>query len=425
MRVLILGFNYLPESTSIGPYTADLAEFLVLRGHDVKVICGFPMAPGWTVWRGYRGFAYKREVISGVDVLRTWAYIPSDPRRASRRIAFDTSFAISALFRGIFAGPCDVVVVISPPLQLGLSGWLLALLRRASVFFHIQDLVPDAAVAIGALRPGIALKLARMLEKFVYRHSHRIGVICDGFSRNLIAKDVPPSKVTLLPDYVDLKFMGTHEPYNSFRKNLGLSASDFIVMYSGSVAGKQGLETFVNAAFEMRSYSDIKFLLVGEGPYLPELKNRAREMDIPNLRFLPLQPRDGLSEQLAAADVLVITQKRTVTDIVFPGKLLYYMAAARPILASVNPESETGRFILSQGVGVVTPPEDAQALAEAVLRLRGGEGLQLGRIGRRVVEERFDRNVVLPDFERCLERLCERDGGRGRGYASVVNSKSD
>jgi len=408
MRVLLLGFNYLPESTSIGPYTADLAEFLTKRGHQVKVVAGFPMAPGWTVWDGYRGTWFKREIVNGVPVLRTWAYVPRNPRKAINRIIFDTSFSLAAFVSGLLAGGrCDILVVISPPLQLGVSAWLLGLLRGCRFIFHIQDLVPDAAVATGALSEGIPLKAARILEQFVYQRSASIGVICNGFSENLLAKSVPASKLILLPDYIDLKFMRPHPRDNGFRKMHGLAAEDFVVMYSGSVGGKQGLETFVDAAFDLRGRADIKFLLVGEGPYLPELKERADRMKISNLRFLPLQARDGLPEQLAAADVLAVTQKRAITDIVFPGKLLYYMAAGRPILASVSSESETGKFITSHQIGVVTAPEDSLALAGAVLQMRTQKVLEIGGRGRAVVEQYFDRNVVLPKFADHLEKLAK------------------
>ncbi|MCL4410141.1 MAG: hypothetical protein M1356_07515 [Gammaproteobacteria bacterium] len=145
MLILILGLNYRPESTSIGPYTADLAEFLIDQGHQVRVITGFPMAPQWRIWDGYRDRLCQREVINGVPVQRTFLYVPAHPKKALNRILFDISFAVSSLLGGLFSGPSDVVVAISPPLQLGLTGWLLAKLKRARFIFHILDLVPDAA----------------------------------------------------------------------------------------------------------------------------------------------------------------------------------------------------------------------------------------------------------------------------------------
>lgn len=411
MRILIIGLNYLPESTSIGPYTADLAEYLPRRGHAVSVVTGFPMAPQWRVWDGYRGKGFMREKINGISVLRTYLYVPERPRRALNRILFDMSFTVSSLLGGLTTGAADAVVVISPPLQSGIVGWLLGLLKRAPVFLHIQDLVPDAAIATGMLDPnGLAARTGRAMERFVYRRVAGIGVICDGFVRNLARKGVPAEKIALLPNYIDLGFIQPRPRMNAFRMQYGIAEKTFVAMYSGSVALKQGLETFVDAAAEFGPGDDVLFCLIGEGPYLPELKARAEASGARNIMFLPLQPRELMPLQLSAADALVITQRRSISDVVFPGKLLYYMAAARPLVAAVSADSETGRFISDQEVGVVVPPEEPSALADAIRRLRSDPSRLeiLGANARRTVEEQFNREKVLERFALRLESLQPR-----------------
>jgi putative colanic acid biosynthesis glycosyltransferase WcaI len=406
MRVLIVGLNYLPESTSIGPYTADLAEYLAGEGHHVQAITGFPQAPQWKIWDNYQGKWFMREVINGVPVLRTWLYLRPNPDTAFNRILFDLSFSLSAFLGGLLTGPCDLLVIISPPLQLGLTGWLLSLFKRAPFFFHIQDLVPDAAVATGMLHErSWTIRLGRILEGFIYRRAHGVGVICEGFARNLLAKRVPPDKLRVLPNYIDLDFIHPLERNNTFRAEHGIGRDDFVVMYSGSVALKQGLHTLVEAAAQLQDYRGIIVYLIGEGPSLAELKARASGLGLRNIHFLPLQPRERLAVQLSAADVLVITQKQAVTDIVFPGKLLYYMAAGRPILAAVSPDSETGRFINARQVGMVVPPEDPEALRRAILSLCQNGAAELGENARRVASEKFDRKKVLKQFAQHLQEL--------------------
>jgi colanic acid biosynthesis glycosyl transferase WcaI len=413
MRVLLIGLNYLPESTSIGPYTADLAEYLQGAGHDVQVVTGFPQAPQWRIWDGYRGRWFMRETINGVPVCRTYLFVPAKAGRALNRILFDTSFALSALFGGLAAGRCDVIVAISPPLQIGITAWCLGLFKRAPVLLHIQDLVPDAAVAVGSLaEKSLAVRIAHVMERFIYARVRGIGVICDAFLRNLVKKGVAPEKVRLLPNYIDAAFMRPCERNNGFRRRHSIAGGEFLVMHSGSVARKQGLQTFVEAAAMIAPGEGVTFYLVGEGLYLEALRARAEELGAASLHFLPLQPRDTLPAQLSAADALVITQKRAVTDVVFPGKLLYYMAVGRPIVAAVSPESETGRFVSGRGVGLIVPPEDPQALAQAVryLRQNPDKAESLGRNGRKTVEEQFDRRIVLKQFVRSLESLTS--GGR-------------
>jgi len=407
MNILIIGLNYLPESTSIGPYTADLAEYLLDRGHHVRVVTGFPTAPQWKVWNGYEGKIFMREVIRGVPVVRTYLYVPKNPKNAWQRILFDCSFAVSALIGAMLGKRPELVIEISPPLQLSITAFLIHTLTRARVFLEIKDLVPDAAIAVGALREGSrAVRIAQALERFAYRTAESIGVICEGMRTNLIAKGVPEQKVSLLPDYIDVTFMKPVLGQNDFRRRTGIAKDAFLVAYSGSVAGKQGLETFVKAGSEFEADPKVTCCVIGEGPYLPELKNTATGLGLRRFQFLPLQPRETLPAQLSAVDVLVITQRRAVCDIVFPGKLLYYMSAGRPILASVNEDSETGRFIRKHEVGLVVPPEDPTLMAEAIrwMKSHPDELRQFGLNGRRMAETQFDRDVVLEKFAAHIEK---------------------
>jgi len=413
MRILVLGMNYLPELASIGPYTADLAQYLVSRGHEVQVVTSFPMAPQWRIWDGYRGQWWRRETINGVKVLRTYVFVPADPRRALKRVLYDMSFSLSSILGALMSGPCDVVLAISPPLQLGVSATIVGMLKRARVFFHIQDLVPDAAVATGQLMEGQRLlRWARRLERFVYGRAREIGVICEGFRANLLSKGVAPDKIRLLPNSIDVDFIRLGPRDNAFRTRQGIAPSTFLVMYSGSIALKQGLEVLIDVAALVRDDPHVVLMIIGEGPPLEALKSQAAARQLTNLKFLPFQPRETLSEQLGAADALVITQRPAVTDVVFPGKLLYYMAACRPILAAVSADSETGRFIAREGVGIVTPPAQAAEMASAIRRLQAGEAEAMGRRGRQQVEQQFSSRVVLPAFAARLEALA--DGNMAR-----------
>ena len=406
MRIVILGLNYLPESTSIGPYTADLAEYLHHRGHQVQVITGFPSAPQWRVWQGYRGRFWMREQVNQVPVFRVWMYVPRNPRSVWRRVLFDSSFAFSAFLKLLFTRRADCYIVISPPLQLAsVVGWL-GRLRRIPVLLQIKDLVPDAAAAVGAMNPqGRAYKIAAGLEKYSYRRAAKIGVICEGMRQNLLAKSIPLEKIELLPDYIDLRFMQLRQ--DDFRHRVGIGQDQWLAMYSGSVAGKQGLETWVQAGEILDHDRQIVCCLVGEGAYLADLQNMASQRGLKRFRFLPLSERAALPGQLAAADCLIITQRAAVRDMVFPGKLLYYMAAGRPMVASVHPDSETGRFIREHQVGIVIAAEDHLALANAVRALRADPALarQLGANGRRVAEELFDREKVLLRFEQVISQM--------------------
>ena len=406
MRILIIGLNYLPESVSIGPYTADLAEYLTQKGHHVQVITSFPLAPQWRIWEEYRDKLIMRESINGVPVLRTYVFVPSRPQVTFNRVLFDISFSLSAFLGGLSSGRCHLIIVVSPPLQLGISGWILSRLKGAKLFFHINDLVPEAALATGAMKEkSIAVRLARYLEHFVYQKADLVGVICDGFKKNLLGKGVAQEKIVDFPVYIDLEIFQPSKNENEFRHKHGFSRSDFIVMYSGSVGKKHSLETMIEAAGKLRDYPDIWFLVISEGPYVSKLNDLAETLMVTNIRFLPLQPRKTLPDQFSAADLLVIANRRSVTDVLFPSKLLFYMAAGRPVLAAVNRSSETGIFIRENNVGLVIEPEDSSAFAKAILNLITMDLYQMGVNGRKVVEKRFNRNDVLEEFAKKIEKL--------------------
>jgi colanic acid biosynthesis glycosyl transferase WcaI len=415
MRILIIGLNYLPEATAIGPYTADLAAHLQREGHDVQVSTGFPNAPQWKVWEGYEGRWWMKETIDGIPVTRTYLYVPKQPKKALQRILFDTSFALSALIANLFSPRADFIIVISPPLQVGLTGWLLGLAHRAPCLLHIQDIVPDAAVAVGALREDSwPVKFAHRLERFIYRRMAGIGVIAPGFRVNLGRKGVPEDKILLFPNYIDTNFIQYGAPGNAFRAAHDIPEDAFLAVYSGSVAAKQGLQTFVEAAAELRSDPKMRFLLIGEGPYLDELKSLASRMQLGNLQFLPIQPRETLTRLLAEANALVITQQKAVADVVFPGKLLYYMASGRPVVVAVSADSETGTFVAENQIGLVVPPEEPASLAKALLHLRDHpeDAAALGSNGRRVCSTGFGRDMVLARFVGHINRLVDEKSRR-------------
>ena len=395
MRILILGMNYAPESTGIAPYTTDFAEYLAERGHEVHVVTARPHFPQWRVWDDYRGKSLAREQANGVYVHRTYVYVPKKPRKVLNRLLYDSTFSISVLVRGLFMRRCDFVFVVSPPVQIGLSGWLVAARHRAPLFFHVQDIVSRAVVGTGMVgEMSLVGRMARWMEAAAYRSADSIGVICSAFERHLRASGVPADKIVFFPNYIDTRALKPAPRMGGFRSRHNLTEQDFVVMYSGGMAQKQGLETLVAAAGML---PQMRFFLIGEGPSKCDLEELVRERSLANVVILPLQPKATLAEQLSAADVLVITQKRDVTDAVFPSKLLPYMACERPVVATASMESETARFITSHNIGIVATPEDPAALADALTALAQNPELAtgLGQNGRRTVSSMFERDAVL------------------------------
>lgn len=413
MKILVMGMNYTPECTGIAPFTTDLCEYLVHQGHQVFMFTSFPHYPEWKIHQDYRGKLFMIEHINGVRVYRCPLYVPSKPTTI-RRIIYDTSLSLSILLVGLTKKDIDLILVISPPLQLGMTGYLLSKLRKTPFLLQIKDLIPDTALALGMIKNQEAIKLAYTVERFIYRKASAILVICNGFAENLRAKGVPNSKIFVLPDWVDTDFIRPLKRNNHFRQVQGLSDREFVVLHAGNMGAKQGLENTIDAAERLRDQLDISFFLVGGGSEKEHLMKLATSKKLTNVRFLPLQPRALLPHMLSAADVLLINQRADVVDMVIPSKLLNYMAAGRPIIGAVHPKSEAARYISWADCGLIIPPEKPEVLADAIRQLYTAPELapRFGRNARAFAEEHFAKEKVL---RRYAEVLSEIGNNRERG----------
>lgn len=410
MRILLLSNMFAPEAYASAPLNTDACRFLVEAGHEVTVVTAFPHYPEWRVWPKYRGLVYRRENMDGIDVRRVWSYVPRRPSTLGRILHYAV-FAAMALPGCIGIKKPDVILCVTPPIEFGVTAWLLQKVWRAPFVLWINDLVPDVAIQLGMMKNRQAIALARLLEKFAYNRASKLAVLCEGFEDYLIKCGVPADKVIMAPDWVNTSIIRPDADKMSFRREHDISPDAFLVMYTGNIGAKQGLETVVRAAQILTDQPGITFRIVGDGAAKADLVKEAARLNLPNLDFLPIQPMDRLPQMLAAANVLLVHQKKAVVDSVIPSKLLTYMASGRPIVAGVNPSSETAKAIDRAGSGVHVRPEDPDEMAGAVLTLCQDQGLRecLGQNGRKFVEENFARSVVLSRLEKFLWSTTVKD----------------
>lgn len=397
MRVLIAGMNYDPEPTGIGPYTTGLAEHLAGRGHEVVVSTTYPHYPHWH-WQ--HGPEVRVERRNGVEVRRARVILP---RRGSApwRVAYDSSLAGVTVANAFGIRPADLVLCVSPPVQVAFAGALLARRWRAPLLLLVKDLPLDAALSVGLMRPGAAHRAGRWLERRAYALAHRIVVISRRFQAALSAQGVPDAKVVEIPDWVDLERIRPAPAGVDARTRLGAAGDDFVVLHAGSMGAKQALASAVAAAG--LAGDPVRLALVGDGPERPSLEALAG----PAVRFLGLQPEAEFRPLLTAADALLVSQRAHVRDSVAPSKLLTYMAAGRPVIAAAHADSAAAHLVREAGCGVVVVPEDPAALACAMRALGADAGRRraLGEAGRRFAEARFERGDVLARWEAFLAGL--------------------
>lgn len=418
MKILIYSYNYHPEPIGIAPLMTELAEGLVARGHEVRVLTGMPNYPERRIYEGYRGKLYATEMRNGVRVQRCYVWVRPRPGLVTRML-LDGSFVLTSFVRAIGFWRPDVILLTSPPLPVSIPAALLGFLLRCPVILNLQDILPEAAVHTGLLKNQRAIALFEHLERFAYTSATRISVIADGFVENLRSKQVPLAKMTLISNWVDVNFIRPLAKDNAFRAEHGLNGS-FVVSYSGNIALTQGMETTIEAARLLANYPQIRFIIVGEERALSKLQDYCQEREVENVLLLPFQPRERLPEMLAAADVGLIVQKSNVVGFNMPSKTQVLLASGRAIVASVPLHGTAARAVNKSQGGVVVPPESPQAMADAILRLyhQPEEAAEMGRRGRQFAMENYSFERALDRYEQLFQELPLRSLTVSREHSS-------
>lgn len=395
--------NYAPEKTASAPLTTDFCRYLTAAGHSVSVVTTFPHYPQWKVWQEYRGRFCAKETIDGVRVYRILNYVPQRPT-PFKRVLYYCSFGIQAFLPALASGRPDVIVCVTPPLELSISASVLRLWWRVPIVLWIKDLVPDIAIQLGMLKNPLLISLARRLENFAYTRATKLLVLCRSFVENICNKGVPAQKVSVVSDWVNTELIRPDIPGAAFRQKYGVDPTAFIVLHAGNIGDKQRLELLVRSARVLHERKDIQFLIVGDGARKADVVAEAKGLGLSNVMFLPLQPQEQFAEMLAAADVLILHQHADVTDSVIPSKLLTYMAAGRPIVVTAASESAAGIAVSRSGCGIAVEPENPPALAQAILQLFSDQALRThcGASGRAFVSANFSRATVLSQLESLL-----------------------
>ena len=404
MKILIYGLNYAPELTGTGKYTAEMAESLVRNGHEVRVICAPPYYPQWQIAPGYSAGRYRREAVRGVRVWRAPIWIPKRPGGLARMLHL-LSFALSSLpvlLCHAWWRP-HVIMTIAPSLANAPAAWALARLTRAKSWLHIQDFEVDAAFELGLLRSPRAAAIARSIERTVLRRFDVVSSISDRMIRRAFDKGVDGARLFSLPNWVDTQQIFPLGRPSEYRRLLGIDESATVVLYSGNMGVKQGIEILAWAAAKLSSHTDIVFVFCGNGASKADLETRCTTLK--NCRFLSLQPAERLNELLNLADIHVLPQRNDAADLVMPSKLTGMLASGRAIIAMARVGTELSNVVSSRGV--VIAPEDVKALVAAIKSLAADprHRAMLGAAARRFAQGKLSPASVLGRLDEKLGYL--------------------
>jgi glycosyltransferase involved in cell wall biosynthesis len=401
LRVTILTHYFPPEIGAAQTRLFELSQRLREAGDIVTVVTAFPNYPSGVIPPPYVSKAFMEERMDGVRVLRTWVYATRN-RGFLKRILNHFSFSFSAYTALPRLGRCDVLYVQSPPLLVGIAALGFSRIKRTPFVFNVSDIWPQTAVELGALRSRIAIRLAEMLERHLYRRAARITVATPGILRRLAERGVPREKLFLLTNGVDTDAYRPGAPDTDLVRRLGIEGFK-VFLYAGTHGLSQGLDIILEAAKLTRN-PGILYVMVGEGADKDALVEKAKTQRIANVRFLPNQPKTMMPALLNLAYAAIVPLRRLeIFKDALPSKMFEAMAVGKPLVASLW--GEGAELVQTAGSGLVVEPEDASAMRDAVEKLASDPSLsrRMGERGRDYVCLHFDRRTIAAELQKVLQ----------------------
>lgn len=398
MRVLFFCQYFPPEMGAPAARTFEHARYWVRAGHQVSVLCGLPNHPDGVVPPKYRGTLLFREIMDGINVLRCWLFTTPNRGVFLRSISFLT-YMVSAVFFGIFStGKCDVVIATTPQMLCALGGYIVARFKRRPFVLEVRDLWPKQIVDLGVVRSRVIIWLLSRLEMHLYKHAHMIVVVAEATREEIASRGIPKEKLVTVTNGIDEDFFTVQDRLTPLREQYGWGGKT-IVMYIGTHGISQGLTTILDTARLLEHRRDIHFVFAGLGAERDMLIERARQLQLENTTFLPMQVKQDMPAFYATADIcLVPLKKREVFLYNIPSKMFEIMACGRPIILGV--EGQAMRLLHEAGAGVAVEPENPEAFAEAITLLSDDATLRewYGNQGRAYVTGQHTRKRKAREF---------------------------
>ena len=409
--LVVLCPHFEPDTAPTGVVMTRIVEELVALGHTVHVVTAVPWYRSHRIEPGWHGRLVRSEITSWGSITRVHPFPGRDKSNLARRAlgfgAYSLLAGVQCLRVGGWLRRSGAVIAMSPPLTLGLTGWVASRLRRCPLVFNIQDVFPDAAVETGAISNRAIIAAASRLERLSYLAADAVTVLSDDLRDNVVAKlqaargDRAGDTVHVIPNFVDTDAIVPADRSTPYRVELGLGDGP-VVLYAGNVGFSQSLDLMLAAA---RQLPEVTFLINGNGAARTPLETAA--IDIANLRFADYIEPSRLSELLATGDIHVVPLRRGLGRVSVPSKTYSIMAAGRPVVAAIDPDTAVPRILAESGGGIAVPPDDAPAFVEAIRLLveDPDRGTRLGALGRAWVEREASPTAVGAAYDVLLRSL--------------------
>ena len=403
MKIAVLCPHFDPDTAPTGVVMSRIVGELVALGHHVDVYTSLPWYRQHSIDVGWTGKWVRVEATAWGSITRVDPFPGDDKTNLVRRAVGFLGFTALIGWRAIRGGRVDAVIAMSPPLTMGLTGWLVHLVRRGPLIFNIQDVFPDAAVQTGAISNRSIIAVASWLERLSYRRSAAVTVLSEDLRRNVTAKIGPTRqhRVHVIPNFVDVDRIVPADRMTSWRHELGIG-DEIVVLYAGNVGFSQSLDMVIDAA---RRLPEIHFVINGDGSAKAHVQSLAAAL--PNVHLTGYQPIERLVEVLATGDIHLVPLRAGLGAVSVPSKTYSILAAGRPVLASIDPGTEVPRLLDESGAGLSVPPDNVEAFVAGLRYMveHPEETRQMGAAGRRWVQQAMSPAMVASEYVALIESL--------------------
>jgi putative colanic acid biosynthesis glycosyltransferase WcaI len=322
--LLILSQVYVPDPASVGQHMHDAATEMVRRGHSVRVIASA---------RGYDdpGRRYPlREERDGVSIRRI-PFGSLGKKSIVVRLLGQLSFLIQAFVCGLFTRRIGAVFVSTSPPMCSAVALAISVLRRVPIVYWVMDINPDQVVRMGVMsEQALPVRAMEWLNRQILRRAHTVVTLDRFMAETLRRKADLDGRLAVFPPWAPAGSEPVAHEDNPFRRKHGLEGK-FVLMHSGNHSPSHPLDTFLQAAEQLRERDDIVFMFVGGGCG-KKVVDAAIEEGATNVVSLPYQPKEQLKNSLSAADVHLVSMGSEMVGVVHPCKVYGAMAVARPVL---------------------------------------------------------------------------------------------
>lgn len=405
--ILLIGYNYSPEPTGIGKYSGEMIEWLAANGHECTVITTYPYYPFWKVQEPYRKSRYwfkteNESFTSGgsIKVIRCPIYVPAVPS-GLKRIILDFTFLFSSafpLFFLLFKRKKDLVMAVAPSFLVGFPAVIYKLFKRSKFDYHIQDMQIEAARDLGMIKSEMLIRSLFKVEAFIINRADVVSSISDGMISKLKGKC--NREIYFFPNWADVKNFLPIDNKESIKKEFGFKPEDKVLIYSGAIGQKQGLEAILKAANYFKTRKEVKFIICGSGPYKATLETMSQTQGLTNVDFLPLQPLEKFNSFLNLAQVHLVIQKADASDLMMPSKLTAILAVGGLALITANKGAGLHTLVSNQGVGIVVDAENQDALNKGIesCLLNSPAHDKIRKDARQYAEKYLDKDQIMRRF---------------------------